>query len=102
MTDLIIAYQRTKRRQRFNKPQNVTVNEDSYTIEMATASIQAQLAEHKSYKFFETLPSDLSTNVLVTLFLAILEMMKLRQIDVFQQYQFGEITINRGVNYVSE
>ncbi|WP_314348034.1 segregation/condensation protein A [Mammaliicoccus vitulinus] len=102
MTDLIIAYQRTKRRQRFNQPQHVTVNEDSYTIEMATTTIHKQLSQRKSYNFFETLPPNLTTNVLVTMFLAILEMMRLRQIDVFQQYQFGEITINRGVNYVSE
>lgn len=101
MTDLIVAYQRTKKRQRFNQPQHVTVSEDSYTIEMATASIESQLSKKKSYKFFESLPSDLTVNVLVTMFLAILEMMKLRQIDVFQQQQFGEITINRGVNYGS-
>ncbi|WP_210618903.1 segregation and condensation protein A [Mammaliicoccus lentus] len=102
MTDLIIAYQRTKKRQRFNQPQNVTVNEDSYTIEMATSKIREELSNKKSYHFFESLPSDLSISVLVTMFLAVLEMMKLRQIDVFQQHQFGEITINRGVNYVSE
>lgn len=102
MTDLIIAYQRTKKRQRFNQPQNVTVNEDSYTIEMATSKIKEELLNKQSYQFFESLPSDLSIPVLVTMFLAVLEMMKLRQIDVFQQHQFGEITINRGVNYVSE
>lgn len=102
LTDLIIAYQRTKKRQKFNQPQKVTVNEDSYTIEMATNNIHTQLVNQSSYRFFETLPNDLSTNVLVTLFLAILEMMKLRQIDVFQKHQFGEIIINRGVNYVSE
>ncbi|WP_323702303.1 segregation/condensation protein A [Mammaliicoccus sp. Dog046] len=101
MTDLIVAYQRTKKRQRFNQPQQVTVSEDSYTIEMATASIESQLSKKKSYNFFESLPPDLTVNVLVTMFLAILEMMKLRQIDVFQQQQFGEITINRGVNYGS-
>ena len=102
MTDLIIAYQRTKKRQRFNQPQNVTVNEDSYTIEMATSKIREELSNKKSYHFFEALPPDLSIPVLVTMFLAVLEMMKLRQIDVFQLHQFGEITINRGVNYVSE
>ncbi len=102
MTDLIIAYQRTKKRQRFNQPQNVTVNEDSYTIEMATSKIREELSNKKSYQFFESLPPDLSIPVLVTMFLAVLEMMKLRQIDVFQQHQFGEITVNRGVNYVSK
>nr|WP_263313226.1 segregation/condensation protein A [Mammaliicoccus sp. Marseille-Q6498] len=102
LTDLIVAYQRTKKRQKFNQPQSVTVNEDSYTVEMATTQIRKELAQKKTYKFFESLPNNLTINVLVTMFLAILDMMKLRQIDVFQQHQFGEITINRGVNYVSE
>lgn len=102
LTDLIIAYQRSKKRQSVNTPKRLTVNEDAYTVEMATSEINQQLAKTKSYNFFSTLPEKVPINMLVTMFLAILEMMKLRQIDVFQQHQFGEITINRGVKYVSK
>ncbi|GGB05368.1 segregation/condensation protein A [Macrococcus hajekii] len=96
ITDLIAAYEKAKNRRKRVAPVKVTVNREQYTIQQATDVINQRLSQTEEISFSEFFTFSESRHQLVTLFMAILEMMKNQIIKVEQTQLFGEILIRKG------
>ncbi|TDM15489.1 segregation and condensation protein A [Macrococcus bovicus] len=95
ITDLIAAYEKAKSRKKRVAPV-MTVKRENYTIQQATAVIHDKLRRSAQIKFTELFHFSETKHQLITLFMAMLEMMKNQEIHVEQQVLFGEIYIKRG------
>ncbi|EKU49816.1 segregation and condensation protein A [Staphylococcus massiliensis] len=99
LTELIIAYQRIKNRVALSKPTTVNVHKETFTIQEATSKFNDRLKEHESFNFFQLFTFKESLEVVVTHFLAMLELSKSGIINIEQEKNFTDIEIFRGVNY---
>ncbi|TDM04298.1 segregation and condensation protein A [Macrococcus carouselicus] len=96
ITDLIAAYEKAKNRRKRVAPVTVTVSRENYTIQQASDAITEKLQKASEIRFTDLFYFSETRHQLVTLFMAMLEMMKNQQIKVEQQQLFGEIMIRRG------
>ncbi|WP_414043007.1 segregation and condensation protein A [Macrococcus sp. EM39E] len=100
LTELIAAYQKAKQRRVKIASESVSVARDSYSMEEAIHHITDALSKKEMITFDDFVSYSETKTQIVTLFLAILELMKECQIVVYQSNDFGEIQIERGRNYV--
>ncbi|UOB19684.1 segregation and condensation protein A [Macrococcus armenti] len=96
--DLITAYNKAKNRHKLIRPE-INVTRDHYSIEEATHTIKQQL-KHKDMITFDDFVTYSETKTqLITIFMAILELMKSEVITLHQEKMFGEILIERGTQF---
>jgi segregation and condensation protein A len=99
LTELIIAYQKVKNRVDFNTPKTVDIRKETFTIQQATSQVNDRLQQHDSFNFFSLFNFTEPIEMVVTNFLAILEMSKSGVVNIEQLKSFDDINILRGVNY---
>ncbi|OEL02327.1 segregation and condensation protein A [Staphylococcus casei] len=99
LTELIIAYQKVKNRIDFNTPKTVDIRKETFTIQQATSQVNDRLQQHDSFNFFSLFNFTEPIEMVVTHFLAILEMSKSGVVNIEQLKSFDDINILRGVNY---
>ena len=69
---------------------------EQFTVPEKIAAIHERIAAGKPFKFVELFAAAASRNEVVATFLAMLEMIRLRQIKITQDDAFGEIMISEG------
>lgn len=99
LTDLITAYQKAKQRRKKISNSQVSVARDTYSMEEAIEHITTTLENKNQVTFDDFVTYSETKTQIVTLFLAILELMKNNTINIKQHHDFGEIEIERGINY---
>lgn len=99
LTELIIAYQKVKNRVEYQTPKSVDIRKETFTIQQATTQVTQRLQKHESFNFFSLFNFTEPLEMVVTHFLAILEMSKSGIVNIEQQKSFDDINILRGVNY---
>ena len=99
LTELLIAYQRIKNRVAFNTPKSVEIHKETFTIQEASSAVSERLSKQPSFNFFSLFNFNASLEMVVTHFLAILELSKSGIVNIKQLEQFEDIEIVRGVNY---
>lgn len=99
LTELIIAYQKVKNRVEFHTPKTVDIRKETFTIQQATSQVADKLKQHESFNFFSLFNFTEPIEMVVTHFLAILEMSKSGIVNIEQAKSFDDINILRGVNY---
>ncbi|RIP34281.1 segregation/condensation protein A [Staphylococcus gallinarum] len=99
LTELIIAYQKVKNRVEFNTPKTVEIKKETFTIQQATTQVHQRLQQQQSFNFFSLFNFSEPIEMVVTHFLAILEMSKSGVVNIEQHKSFEDINILRGVNY---
>lgn len=99
LTELIIAYQKVKNRVEFHTPKTVDIRKETFTIQQATTQVTDKLKQHESFNFFSLFNFTEPIEMVVTHFLAILEMSKSGIVNIEQVKSFDDINILRGVNY---
>lgn len=89
--DLAAAMADVLKRQKLAAPVAETINDDNFTIEQAQSNILQKLSQltEKDITFKKLLSKNNSVNELVTTFMAMLELVKEKLIDINQKY-FGE------------
>lgn len=100
LTDLISAYQKAKQRRKKIASESVSVARETYSMEEAIETVTHALSQKKKITFDDFVSFSETKTQVVTLFLAILELIKNNKINVYQSNDFGEIEIERGKNYV--
>lgn len=81
---------------RVNKPADERdIFEDKWTVSEKIESILKVLTERATVKFSTLFAEATSRTEIVVTFLAVLELIRLRQLAVIQSEQFGEIVLNR-------
>ncbi|MFZ4452212.1 segregation/condensation protein A [Salibacterium aidingense] len=91
--DMLDAYQKLKERVRYHAPKTTKIKGEEISIEERMSTILAFLHERKgSSGFFELFPSREKAHIVVS-FLAVLELMKTRQITCVQSENFEEIKV---------
>ena len=96
---MIIAYQKVKNRVEYQTPKTVDIRKDTFTIQQATSQVTKRVKDHESVNFFSLFNFTDPLEMVVTHFLAILEMSKSGIVNIEQQKSFEDINILRGVNY---
>ena len=76
-----------------------TIVRDRWTVEEKIFEIKTILTTCESIKFDELVGEDFTRGEVITLFMAMLELLKLQVIDVSQEEMFGKIDIIRGENF---
>ncbi|MCY1609071.1 segregation/condensation protein A [Staphylococcus pettenkoferi] len=99
LTELIMAYQKVKNRVDYQKPKSVNIHKETFTIQQATAKVNERLIKKDSFNFFSLFTFNEPIEMVVTHFLAILEMSKTGWVNIEQTRSFEDINICRGVNY---
>ncbi|PHK49249.1 segregation and condensation protein A [Staphylococcus edaphicus] len=99
LTELMIAYQKVKNRVEFQTPKTVDIRKETFTIQQATSQVSEKLKQHESFNFFSLFNFTEPIEMVVTHFLAILEMSKSGIVNIEQPKSFDDINILRGVNY---
>ncbi|MGV2875215.1 segregation/condensation protein A [Macrococcus capreoli] len=100
LSELIAAYQKAKQRRKTIASEQVSVSRDTYSMEDAISHVTTALKDKGAITFDDFVTFSESKTQIVTLFLAILELMKNHIIIVHQANEFGEIQIERGSQYV--
>ena len=98
LTDLIQAYNKARTRVVI-KEDEVSVSRENYTIEMAIEKVLSILNQNHVCYFHELVTFRETKEQIVTLFLAILELMKEDKIIVTQNNLFENIKISKGAAY---
>jgi len=98
LVDLITAYYKTKQRQHVVKP-TISMARDTYSIEDATKNIIENLQQKQSITFADFVTFSETKTRIVTLFMALLELMKTETVKIRQERTFGDIYIERGRRY---
>src|SRR5258708_7563072 len=81
---------------RFNKPEDLRdIFEDKWTVSEKIEHLMAALNEKQHMKFSELFASMISRSEVVVTFLALLELIRLKQLMAIQREPFGEIEICR-------
>lgn len=70
-----------------------TIEKDRFTVEEKTFEIQTILIKEKRMRFSKLIDTDYSRSEVITIFLALLEMLKRQEIVVEQMDKFGDIEI---------
>jgi segregation and condensation protein A len=79
-----------------------TIMKDRFTVEEKTFELRASLITKKKLTFSELVEEDYSRTEVITVFLALLEMLKMQEITVEQNDKFAEIEIIRCEDKTSE
>ncbi|MCM2531772.1 segregation/condensation protein A [Neobacillus pocheonensis] len=91
--DMLAAFQKLLRRKKLQRPLVTKIARQEISIEKRMYEIMDELKQIKGRKRFDTLfPYPAKEHIVVT-FLAILELIKRKEIDVEQQENFGEIFV---------
>ncbi|MDJ1088331.1 segregation and condensation protein A [Macrococcoides caseolyticum] len=98
LVDLITAYYKAKQRQHVVKP-TISMARDTYSIEDATKNIIENLQQKQSITFADFVTFSETKTQIVTLFMALLELMKTETVKIRQELTFGDIYIERGRRY---
>lgn len=98
LVDLITAYYKAKQRQHVVKP-TISMARDTYSIEDATKNIIENLQQKQSITFGDFVTFSETKTQIVTLFMALLELMKTETVKIRQERTFGDIYIERGRRY---
>jgi len=101
--DMLAAFQKLLRRKKLQRPLATKITRQEISIESRMSEILSELIEFDGRKnFTELFPHPDKEHIVVT-FLAILELIKRKQVDVEQQENFGEIyveAINKGAESI--
>lgn len=73
-----------------------TIQKDRFTVEEKSFELRTVLTKKKKVKFKELVEKDFTRSEIITIFLALLEMLKRQEIEVVQEKEFEEIEIIRG------
>lgn len=76
-----------------------TIVRDRWTVEEKIFEIRTILSVQEKIKFNELVGEDFTRGEVITLFMAMLELLKLQVINVHQEEMFGEIDIIKGENF---
>ena len=76
-----------------------TIVKDRWTVEEKIFEIKTILMSQEKIKFSELVGGDFTRGEIITLFMAMLELLKLQVINVCQEEMFGEIDIVKGENF---
>lgn len=76
-----------------------TIERERWTVEDKMFEIRTLMQTDKLIKFSDIVEADYTRSEIITLFISLLELLKLQEIRVTQEEQFGEITIVRGENF---
>ena len=76
-----------------------TIVRDRWTVEEKIFEIRTILTVQDKIKFDELVGTDFTRGEVITLFMAMLELLKLQVINVHQEEMFGEIEIIKGENF---
>lgn len=98
--DLITAF--TKVLKDIPKDVFYKVVKDEYTVSEKIHDILHMLLEKKNMLFTDLFKAAKTKFEIITIFLALLELIKIREVIVFQAAQFGEIEIVRNVEEVND
>lgn len=91
--DMLAAFQKLLRRKKLQRPMATKIARQEISIETRMTEIMDELKQLDGRKNFNDLfPKPTKDHIVVT-FLAILELMKRKQIDAWQQENFGEIFV---------
>lgn len=71
------------------------IEKDEINLDEKSAYIQAYLEQHNSFSFRELLEKQHSKMEIIVVFLVLLEMMKIGQVDIFQNEIFDDILIKK-------
>lgn len=82
--------------QRFESQRAMEMSQEEVTIEQALADFRQMLLVHDKIVFSTFFAQARSRQYLIALFLALLELMRLREVWVYQRKAFEEIHISRG------
>lgn len=95
--DMLAAFQKLMRRKKLQRPLTTRIARQEISIEKRMAEIMQELTEIKrKTSFTELFPYPGKEHIVVT-FLAILELIKRKEIDVTQEENFSEIYIEAAV-----
>jgi segregation and condensation protein A len=92
--DLVKAFREVL--QRFESQRAMEMSQEEVTIEQALADFRQMLLVHDKLTFSGFFAQARSRRHLIALFLALLELMRLREVWVYQRKAFDEIHISRG------
>lgn len=76
-----------------------TIEKDRWTVEDKIFEIKTLLSGVEKVNFFNMVGNDFTRGEIITLFMAMLELLKLQIININQAEMFGEIEIIKGENY---
>ncbi|WP_042458115.1 segregation/condensation protein A [Neobacillus dielmonensis] len=91
--DMLAAFQKLMRRKKLQRPMTTKITRQEVSIETRMTEIMGELHQLKGRKEFYDLFDDPSKEQIVVTFLAILELMKRKEIDAQQDGNFSEIFI---------
>lgn len=91
LEDLMNAFQKFLERKKLEKPLSTTVTKKEITVEERRTSIRSILKDRKKVDFFE-LFEEVTKEYIVVTFLAVLEMAKKRELTIYQENNFDNIT----------
>ena len=101
--DMLAAFQKLLRRKKLQRPMATKIARQEISIEKRMTEILDELKQLKGRKNFnELFPYPAKDHIVVT-FLAILELIKRKEIDVDQQENFGDIfveAVKKGANVI--
>ncbi|RSL34626.1 segregation/condensation protein A [Salibacterium salarium] len=93
--DMLDAYEKLKKRVRYKSPKMTKIKGDDISIEDRMSEVLTYLHQHQGKSgFFDLFPSHERQHIVVT-FLAILELMKNRQVTCVQPENFEEIVVHQ-------
>ncbi|AJY77214.1 segregation and condensation protein A [Paenibacillus beijingensis] len=93
LSDLIAAFQKALRKAT-RRNAVATVHRDEISVKDRIRDIADILREHETVRFSKLVRQDMDRHEVVVTFLAILELMKMKQVTVFQHRLFEDIVIN--------
>ncbi|MDR0300256.1 MAG: segregation/condensation protein A [Streptococcaceae bacterium] len=94
--DLFLAFsQILKQRQVETRENHTTIEVDSFTVQEKITDLQGLLKTHKELKFSDLFQQVSSRDELITIFLAILELVKSDHLLMEQEESFGEILLRQ-------
>lgn len=101
MDNLINAFAKLLSRVQFEKKtdEERTIERDRWTVEDKIFEVKTMLRDVEMLKFTEMIGDDYTRGEIITLFSALLELLKRQIIEVEQLEKYGEITIVKGENY---
>ena len=94
--DLIDAVNDVIKRVESRNASGAEIFDEQFTVAEKITTIHARIADEESFSFAELFAAAASRNEVVATFLAMLELIRLRQIKITQPDTFGEIRISRG------
>ncbi|MEH7111765.1 segregation/condensation protein A [Neobacillus niacini] len=92
--DMLAAFQKLLRRKRLQRPMSTKIARQEISIEVRMSEIMNELKDITGRRNFNDLFSIATKDHIVVTFLAVLELIKRKEIDVEQQENFGDIFVH--------